>query len=143
MEITISEIVKDDIIILQQLFLSVRQQTFVWLDTSFYQLTDFNEETKGELILVAKCDDKIAGFISVWTPDAFIHHLYIKKEYQGAGIGTALLKEVKNRFSVSIRLKCLKDNKVAIDFYKKNEFKEKETGIGDNGEFGVFEYSRS
>ena len=35
------------------------------------KLSDFDESTKDELILVASIGNKIAGFISIWVPDKF------------------------------------------------------------------------
>jgi GNAT superfamily N-acetyltransferase len=37
-------------------------------------------------------DGEIAGFMTLWAPDDFIHMLYIRKQWQGQGIGTALLQ---------------------------------------------------
>ena len=137
----ISSATGSDIEELRQLFLSVRQATFAWLDTSAYRLTDFDEQTKDEWMLVARCDNSIAGFISVWEAEAFLHHLYVHKDHQGMGVGTALLNAVKERFAAGITLKCLVKNTAALAFYKRNCFKETTIGTANNGEFIVLGYS--
>ena len=140
MEIEISEIHEGDLVMLQQLFLSVRRDTFDWLDTLDYKLEDFNEQTVNEFILVARHDNIVIGFISLWLPDSFIHHLYIKNEYQATGVGTALLQRIKNIVTPPIRLKCLKKNEIALSFYKRNGFEEKENGVGPEGEFSILQF---
>ncbi|RYF89692.1 MAG: N-acetyltransferase [Chitinophagaceae bacterium] len=140
MNITISNMLAADQPALQQLFLAVRQQSFTWLNTAAYQLTDFDEQTKDEWILLAKNATEIVGFIAVWLRESFIHHLFVKTSCQGMGIGTLLLNEVKRKLTDPITLKCLTQNKAAIHFYKSNGFKEKESGVSADGPFLVFEY---
>jgi ribosomal protein S18 acetylase RimI-like enzyme len=143
MKTEISEVQEDDIAILQQLFLSVRRNTFDWLDTSEYKLEDFNKQTVNEFILVARCENIVVGFISLWIPDSFIHHLYIKNEHKATGVGKALLQEIQNTMPSPIKLKCLKKNKIALNFYNKNGFEEIENGVGTEGEFSILQYIRS
>lgn len=143
MEIEITQIHDDDIETLKQLFLSVRRDTFGWLDTSEYKLEDFSKQTFNEFILVARCDNIVVGFISLWLPDSFIHHLYVKNEYQSKGVGTALLQEIKNTIAHPIKLKCLKKNEIALDFYQRNGFEETGSEHGDDGEFSILQYRRS
>lgn len=141
MTLRISEITTEDIPALRSLFLTVRRTTFSCLDTTSYELTSFDKETEGEFILVAHIDTTVAGFISVWIPDHFIHHLYIKNEFQGIGLGSQLLRAITDKLKFSIKLKCLQKNKSAIDFYEKNGFIQKETGLSDEGLYILFEYN--
>ncbi len=90
-------------------------------------------------MLVAKIDDKVAGFVSIWLPDNFIHHLYIKKEYRGNGLGRLLIDEVRKKIKEPLTLKCLVDNIKAVKFYEKNGWKAKSTGISVHGVFILFE----
>lgn len=57
-------------------------------------------------------------------------NMYILEEYRGKGIGTKFFKEFKNICKNNgikeIKLVASYDNKDAIEFYKKNSFKEKE-----------------
>jgi ribosomal protein S18 acetylase RimI-like enzyme len=107
---------------LQRIFLEVRQKTFYWLDTQNYSLTDFNQETQGEFVLVAVFNDKVVGFISLWLPGNFIHHFYIATNYQHFKIGTKLLEEAIAIMKSPITLKCLEKNTGAVEFYKKRDF---------------------
>jgi ribosomal protein S18 acetylase RimI-like enzyme len=122
------------------LYLQVRQETFIWLDTTAFTLADFDEETTSESLLVARAGDAIAGFIAVWLPDHFIHHLYVGKAWQHKGIGARLLHAVTKRLPTPITLKCWQKNEAAISFYKKNGFVEKEKGTTEEGAYIIFEY---
>ncbi|AUI88032.1 GNAT family N-acetyltransferase [Vibrio azureus] len=106
---------------LSELYLTTRTTAFNWLDTSDYQLSDFEKDTDGECIWVAFSENKIVGFISIWEPDCFIHHLYVAKSYQGKNVGKKLLQKAKSLYP-TLSLKCMTKNKQAIDFYQKNDF---------------------
>ncbi|MEH0373980.1 GNAT family N-acetyltransferase [Vibrio mimicus] len=58
----------------------------------------------------------IAGFIPIWEPDNFVHHLYVATEYQGQGIGTILLNGAKAKYG-NLSLKCMVQNQKALNFY--------------------------
>ncbi len=124
---------------LRTLFLNVRQQTFTWKDTSELVLSDFDEETAGEDILVAHYNKQIAGFISVWVQDHFIHHLYVATDLQQLKIGSQLLSAVLIKYNTRLTLKCLIENKNAISFYKKHGFVEKETVLLPENSYILFE----
>lgn len=124
---------------LRKLFLTERQRTFSWLDTSAYQLDDFEKFTQGELILVALIDTIPVGFISIWLPNNFIHHLYVHQKYHGQNIGTALLKAAIKKTNFPITLKCLENNKNAVDFYLKKGFTAKSKGKSEHGTYILFE----
>ncbi|WP_239023096.1 hypothetical protein [Flavobacterium endoglycinae] len=61
----ITEAGKNDLAPLRKLFLEERKRTFSWLDTSEFQLDDFDKQTQGEFILTAYINDIPAGFISI------------------------------------------------------------------------------
>ncbi|ULQ55478.1 GNAT family N-acetyltransferase [Flavihumibacter rivuli] len=122
---------------LRNLFLETRQQTFTWADPTQYTLPDFDQETEGEYILVAMADDKIIGFISVWLPDRFIHHLYVAREYHHHGVGTALLNAAIDHTGYPIGLKCLVKNEAALEFYQRKGFSARSRG-GSEGEAFVY-----
>jgi len=127
---------------LQRIFLESRQKTFHWLDTSDYNLHDFDHQTEGEFVLVAVLDDEVVGFISLWMPNNFIHHLYIDEKHQHQKIGSKLLEEAINTMNSPITLKCLRNNTKAIDFYKKKGFIETEKGQSAQGEYILFSFSK-
>jgi ribosomal protein S18 acetylase RimI-like enzyme len=123
---------------LRRIFLEVRQKTFYWIDTENYKLTDFDREVEGEFVLVAVLNDTVVGFISLWLPDNFIHHLYIDEEYQHQNIGTLLLDEAIKIMDSPIKLKCLVKNEKAVKFYNKKGFTAIEKGISNHGEYILY-----
>lgn len=135
MNVSIIERRKDDCPELRNLFLKVRQATFLWTDSSTFSLMDFDKATQGEYILVALSDDKLIGFISVWLTDHFIHHLYVDESYHNCGVGTKLLNKVIEEIGLPLGLKCLEVNQKALEFYKRKGFVEKEKGISEDGAY--------
>lgn len=135
----IREITKNDYKPLRTLFLKERQTTFSFIDTSDFHLNDFDRGIQGEYVLVAILNEIPIGFISIWLPNNFIHHLYVDKKYHGKGIGTQLLKATIDKTKLPITLKCLKNNKKAVDFYRKKGFIEKGKGHSEHGEYIIFE----
>lgn len=135
----IVEIRKSDLDSLRKIFLEERQTTFSWVDSATFHLHDFDTETEGEYILVAILDDITIGFISIWMPDNFIHHLYVDKKYHGKGIGTQLVKAALKKTNFPVTLKCLEKNIQAVIFYKRKGFIEKGKGESKQGTFILFE----
>lgn len=84
---------------LQQLFLEVRTKHFLWEDGASFELQDFDLQTQDEILLVAE-DEKgiLQGFLAIYEPDQFIHHLFIANDAQGKGIGKQLIDEAVKRF---------------------------------------------
>ncbi|WP_433778749.1 GNAT family N-acetyltransferase [Flavobacterium anhuiense] len=128
--------------LLRTIFLKERQRTFTEQDTSEFKLEDFDKQTQGEYILSALIDDIPVGFISIWMPNNFIHHLYVDNAYQGKNIGTQLLKAAIQKTAFPITLKCLVSNTKAIDFYLRKGFVEKSRGQSGNGTYILFELTK-
>lgn len=141
MEIT--PIRKSDYEPLRTLYLKARQRTLSWLDPSMFLLHDFERETKGELILVARQNEVPVGFISIWMKDYFIHHLYVDERYHDKGIGTELLKAAIQKTKLPITLKCLENNTKAAAFYLKKGFFAIERGQSEHGGYILFELSKN
>lgn len=114
----------------RQIYLASRIATFTWLDTSTYELSNFERDTQGEAVWVAVECDEVVGFVSVWEADCFVHHLFVGPDKLNKGIGSTLLSFVKRRYS-SLSLKCLIQNSHAVAFYLSQGFEIKETV--DNG----------
>ncbi|MRX41834.1 GNAT family N-acetyltransferase [Flavobacterium sp. LC2016-23] len=141
-KLKIIEFRESDLDALRELFLKVRQSTFVWADHSIFDLQDFDIQTKGEYILTALYDEKVIGFISVWMRDNFIHHLYIDEAFHKLGIGKRLLKAALEQTKFPVMLKCLERNTQAVAFYKKTGFTEKGHGDNENGPYILFELNQ-
>lgn len=106
----------------RKLYLASRVATFPWLDSSDFQLTDFDRDTEGEQIWLAIVSAEVVGFISIWQADSFIHHLFVSPNSQRSGIGSMLLDIGKQNYS-ELSLKCLLANQNAIGFYCSQGFK--------------------
>ncbi|PBJ14267.1 GNAT family N-acetyltransferase [Flavobacterium sp. ACN6] len=137
----IAAVQNKDYPVLKELFLKERKKTFSWLDTSEYQLDDFEKYTQGEYMLAAFINDIPVAFISIWMPTNFVHHLYVDEKYQGKKIGTELLKAAIAVTKSAVTLKCLENNTKAIEFYKRKGFTEKEKGQSEHGSYILFQSS--
>lgn len=131
-----------DLPALRELFLRSRQETFVWQPPGVFQLADFDEQTRDELLLVAEdTREQLAGFVSVWMRDHFIHHLYVDQRSQRRGVGGALLRALPGWQATRFRLKCLRRNESALAFYRACRFVEVGSGTADDGEYVLLESS--
>ncbi|EHQ9269866.1 GNAT family N-acetyltransferase [Vibrio parahaemolyticus] len=115
---------------LKKLYLESRLATFIWLDTVEFDLSDFERDTEGESIWVAIESNKVVGFVSIWAPENFIHHLFVSPRNIRSGVGLKLLDLAKQRYP-SLSLKCLSQNINATEFYLSQGFTIAETV--DNG----------
>ncbi|ACM25275.1 GNAT family N-acetyltransferase [Agrobacterium sp. SHOUNA12C] len=121
---------------LAEIYLGVRRQTFIWVDPVRFHREDFAAHTQGEHIFV--CEDSsgtIAGFLTLWEPDDFIHMLYILPAFQGSGAGKALLAALPDWPRRRYRLKCLVRNTRAIAFYRAIGFKIVGDGASPEGDY--------
>lgn len=140
--VTIVERRDGDLPALRKLFLKVRQDTFTWADPASFDSLDFDKETEGEYILVALLQNRLIGFISVWTEDSFIHHLYVDREHQRQGIGTSLLNAIMEKINFPVRLKCMQQNVPALDYYHRRGFVHKARGETVTGSFILLELNQ-
>lgn len=107
---------------LRKIFFSSRQENFNWMEPDSINLDDFDSSTKGELILTAKINNEIAGFISIWEEDKFIHNLFVSSNFQRCGVGKALISEAVKVVGLPLTLKCVKANENALNFYLSQGF---------------------
>jgi GNAT superfamily N-acetyltransferase len=111
-----------------------------WLPPAARENSDFARDTAGEKLLVAVgSDDLPIGFLSVWEPDRFIHHLYVRSEMRGQGVGKALLKALSNQLPMPWRLKCLTANGGALAFYESQGWKKVSSEVGGEGPYLVLD----
>ncbi|MCB9892874.1 MAG: GNAT family N-acetyltransferase [Planctomycetes bacterium] len=118
---------------LRELFLQARRETFHWTDPALFRLEDFDLQTEGESLLLAEMDGTIAGFISWWPPENFVHHLYVDSAFKRRGIGRALLDTVLESLDGPARLKCQTRNEQAVRFYKARGWRILEEGVSEDG----------
>ncbi|HPZ08508.1 MAG TPA: GNAT family N-acetyltransferase [Candidatus Eremiobacteraeota bacterium] len=90
----------------------------------------FSETSFWDNFLVYEVDNKIAGFMEIFSPGSkayqfFIRNFVISRAFRNRGYGSAFLKEIIKRFSSSggreIFLEVRHDNR-AVNFYKKSGF---------------------
>jgi GNAT superfamily N-acetyltransferase len=93
----------------------------------------FRSETEGERILVAEADGEIVGFVSIFEPQRFVHHLYIEPSWQRRAVGAALLDEALRSLGGAATLKCQTGNPGALAFYRRLGWTPGETGESDIG----------
>jgi len=125
---------------LADLYLRSRRATFTWRYPADFQLDDFARDTEGELIHLAESEDgTILGFLSLWEPDRFIHHLFIAPDHLRQGIGQALLADLHQRLPGPFRLKCLTANLPALAFYRSVGWTEVDRETSSDGEYLLLE----
>ena len=130
-EITIQKAREEEFDKLRDIFLKSRQENFKWMDFDNIKLEDFDHSTEGEIILTAKVNNDIAGFVSIWEEDKFIHNLFISLEFKGCGLGKALIKEAVKAVGLPLTLKCVKENTNALKFYLSQGWKIEEETEGE------------
>lgn len=127
---------------LRNIYLESRAHAFHWLDKTQLLPEDFDRDSEGELVLVAEKDLRILGFAGVWTPDHFIHHLYVHPDCARQGVGVALLQACYETFPAppALTLKCICANAPALAFYRSQGWRIKEEGSGVNGPYYLMEH---
>ncbi|WP_051320993.1 GNAT family N-acetyltransferase [Rhizobium mesoamericanum] len=127
---------QSDLQILADIYLTVRRETFVWVDPASFRHEDFKTHTHGEHLWLAEAPNgEIAGFMTLWPPDDFIHMLYVSKFWQGQGAGAALLAALPDWPHNKYRLKCLVKNSRAKAFYRSKGFVVTGSGTSAEGDF--------
>lgn len=125
---------------LRTLFLHARKASWPWADSSDWQLEDFDAATLDEQVWVAEIDGHRAGFASVWVSDNFLHNLFVDPDWQGRGVGSALLGQVQTHFTSTGALKCLVQNEPALHFYQRHGWHTEARGISPDGDYWLMHY---
>ena len=111
-----------------------------WLPSAARESSDFARDTAGETLFVAVgSDDTPIGFLSVWEPDRFIHHLYVRRELRDRGIAKALLRYLSTQLPMPWKLKCLTANDRALAFYTSHGWRKVSADVGEEGSYFVLE----
>ncbi|MCA8916020.1 MAG: GNAT family N-acetyltransferase [Planctomycetes bacterium] len=136
----IRDATRADLAVLRDLFLQARRETFHWTDPLLFRLQDFDIQTEGEAVMVAEVEGLIAGFVSWWAPENFVHHLFVGKSYMRRGIGKSLLQAALSRMEGPARLKCSQRNESAIAFYVALGWRVLEPGHSEDGPYFLMEF---
>jgi GNAT superfamily N-acetyltransferase len=123
----------------QEIYTRVRASTFLWVNPKRFKQSDFGPDTLGESLLVADHPaNGVIGFVGIWLPENFIHHLYVLPEFHRIGVGRALLETALRTISRPAKLKCQSANKNAREFYQHLGWREGEQGHDDIGRWIEF-----
>jgi GNAT superfamily N-acetyltransferase len=134
MSFVIRPFIESDRPALRELFMLTRDATFTWA-AGTHRLEDFDRATEGETIFVACWDETAVGFASVWELDSFLHNLFVHPDYQGRGIGKALLAACQMVFHRAPTLKCQQRNVRALEFYERQGWRVVEAGASEEGDY--------
>lgn len=108
---------------LAAIYTASRRAAFDWVDPSLFRDEQFAGDTEGETILVAVDDhDTPTGFVSIWLPQSFIHHLYVDPERRRGGVGRRLLAAACALCADPPWLKAAVRNRDALAFYERLGF---------------------
>lgn len=115
-----------------------------WLAPEAKSHTDFTKVSDGETVVVC-CDrdDNVLGFVSVYEPDSFVHHLYVAQHCRGQGVGTALLDSLKTWVPMPWQLKCVARNGSALTFYRARGWVEENRAQGPEGPYVLLKRSEA
>ncbi|ARJ43075.1 GNAT family N-acetyltransferase [Pantoea alhagi] len=128
---------------LRTLFLASRKASWTWLDPDGWQLEDFDRVVLGEKVLVAEEEGHRLGFAAWLENDNFLHSLFIDPQYQGRGVGSALLLAIQARFTSTGALKCLLANKSAQQFYLHHGWEIISEGESEQGRYLLMHYPKT
>ena len=107
---------KDDV---RELFLSVN-----WLSGKYPERLK-KALDNCETVITAWDGNKLAGLINAIDDGeltAYVHYLCVNPEYQGAGIGKELLKQIKEKYKDYLYIILIAENEGLVGYYKKKGF---------------------
>lgn len=94
---------------------------------------DFEAATREEDVWVAETQESICGWVAVYSPARFVHHLYVDPRHLRQGIGKALLDLAVRRCGGSAELKCDEANRAGQSFYQEAGWRPVEWGWSPSG----------
>lgn len=86
-------------------------------------------------------DETILGFVSVFEPDGFIHHLYVAPKNQNQGVGKELLNSLNSWLPLPWHLKCVEANMRALRFYFREGWVKIEVAQGPDDSYALLRKS--
>jgi len=131
--------VESDRFALEVIYRDCRREA-AWLPPAVRNRSNFARDTEGEALFVAVGNtDEPEGFVSVWKPESFIHHLYVRRSARRRGVGERLLNSLNGRIPKPWRVKCVRANEEAFRFYLKRGWTEVSSGTSEDGPFATLE----
>jgi GNAT superfamily N-acetyltransferase len=124
---------------LERIYRETRVARFLWLRPERIAASTLSHDAEGEVVHVAREKGCVLGFVSVWTQDAFVHHLYVDLARHGRGVGSALLDFAASRHPGPLRLKCVEVNCAAREFYQRRGWRVIGRGCSEDGDYLLME----
>ena len=84
-----------------RLYVEIAESEFHWRPAGFFRTEDFLSYAEREELWVAETDGAIAGFLSYFAPEHFLHSLYVQRGARGQGIGAALIAHARGTLRVA------------------------------------------
>lgn len=121
-----------------EIYMVARRAAFPWVPAEQFSTDDFIRDTAEEEIAVAEFLSEgsgadVVGFVSVFLPGRFIHHLYVDPGRHRIGVGRLLVRHAVGLRSGPWRLKCVVANSAAMAFYRSEGWVEEGRGSDDLG----------
>src|SRR5260221_14714511 len=128
-----------DLDICQKIYQIARAAAFHWIDSKKFRLKDFSADIKGESIAVAEEFNRGGVcFVGIWSPEHFIHHLYVLPERHRRGIGKALFDHGLTQIGRPARVKCSRRIRNACGFWARVDWRSGWTGGRSTGDWFGF-----
>ena len=103
-----------------------------WASTGLEDASDFLlaklrariplEIEKGWSLFVADDNGTIAAMLALHLPRKYLDQLFVAPEYQGRGLGRALLAFTRQQLPDEIELRCVRGNEQAWRWYEREGF---------------------
>jgi GNAT superfamily N-acetyltransferase len=103
-----------------------------WVSTGLAEASNFllanlrarvrHEIEKGWTLFVAEDRGTLAAMLVLHLHDYYLDQLFVAPDYQGKGLGRALLAFTRQQFPDEIRLRCVRENEKAWRWYQRQGF---------------------
>ncbi|WP_093522251.1 GNAT family N-acetyltransferase [Pseudovibrio ascidiaceicola] len=107
----------DDHDMLAALYESVASRTFAYDYTRHVSASQFQSLVEGEDVWVLTLAGERVGFIGYYTPEHFLHSLYIDYSHHKRGFGRQALQFLLETYGCRHELKVDRINQAAMTFY--------------------------
>ena len=115
-----------------------------WLPPEARSNADFAKVSEGETVIVCCSQEHgVLGFVSIFEPDSFVHHLYVARGCQRQGVGSRLLKSLEAWLPMPWHLKCVARNESARAFYLARGWSEAGRAQGPEGQYVLLKRSET